>query len=102
MYYHSIYVNILSFQEEQKVNLLDGLLHGSLSFSEVENESHESKSVETLKEAFVKQVGCTWAEAVREVPQYADVGARKKYKVTKGKTLPEEFKVKYPLCWVII
>lgn len=76
------------------MHLLDGLLDGSLSFSEVESESHESKSVETLKGAFVKQVGCTWEEAVREVPQYADVGALRKYKVTKGKILPEEFKVR--------
>ena len=59
----------------------------------MESKSHKSKSLETLKDEYVKQVGCTWEEAVREVPEYADVDRLNKYKVTKGRTLPEDFKV---------
>ena len=64
-----------------------------MSFSEVERESGASKSLETLKDTFIKYAGCSWEEAVTEVPQYADENVMKKYKVTKGKAPPEEFKV---------
>lgn len=64
-----------------------------MSFSEVERESGASKSVETLKDTFTKYAGCSWEEAVKEVPQYADENVLKKYKVTKGKAPPEEYKV---------
>ena len=76
--------------------MLDGLLDGSLSFSDVERESLASKSIDTLKDAFSKQTGCTWEEAVKEVPQYANEKVLKKYKVTKGKAPPQEFKVQIP------
>lgn len=32
----------------------------------------ESKSLDTLKDAFFKQVGCKWEEAVKEAPEYAN------------------------------
>jgi hypothetical protein len=55
---------------QSKIHLLDGLLDGSLSFSDVERESPASKSIDTLKDAFSKQARCTWA--VKEVPEYAN------------------------------
>ena len=64
-----------------------------MSFSEVERESGAAKSLETLKETFTKHTGCSWEEAVKEVPQCADVNVLTKYKVTRGKAPPEEFKV---------
>ena len=76
--------------------MLDGLLDGSLSFNDVERESLASKSLDTLKDAFSKQAGCTWEEAMKEVPEYANEKMLQKYKVTKGKAPPQEFKVQIP------
>ena len=51
---------------QSKIYLLDGLLDRSQSFSDVERESLALKSIDTLKDAFSKQAGCTWEEAVIE------------------------------------
>lgn len=60
----------------------------------MENESNDFKSTQALKDAFVKEVGCSWELAAEEIPQYTDITTlKKKYKVTQGKALPPDFKV---------
>lgn len=76
-------------QDPQKITLLDQLIDGSMSWAEAEKESMELKSVETLKETFCKHAGCSMEEAEK----YADVKHLRKFKVTKGKALPPDFKV---------
>ena len=60
----------------------------------MENESNDFKSTQALKDAFVKEVGCSWELVAKEIPQYTDITSlKKKYKVTRGKALPPDFKV---------
>ena len=80
-------------QDEQKIYLLNSLISGCLSFTEVEKESAEIKSLENLKESFHKQAGCTWEDAVKNAPEHADLKVLKRFKVVKGKVPPQEFKV---------
>ena len=76
------------------MHLLDGLLAGSLTFSEIEQKSHQLKAFDCIKEAFVKEIGCDWEEAVEAVPEYANHKVLGRYKVIKGKPLPQDFQVK--------
>ena len=75
--------------------MLDDLLDGSISFTDAEKKSVQLKSQEALTEAFSKINGFSWEEAVKEVPEYADINMLNKYKVSKGKAPPQEFKVLY-------
>ena len=89
-------------QDEEKRELLGGLIDGSHSFSEVEKESNDLKSTRAFKDALVKEVGCTWEVAAKKVPQYTGdlASIQRQYKVVRGKLLPSDFKVIYvfPKC----
>lgn len=89
-----ILVSNIPYQEEEKVHLLDGLLDNSLTFNEVEQKSHQLKAFDCTKEAFVKEIGCVWEEAVEAIPEYANQKVLGRYKVIKGKALPQDFQVK--------
>jgi len=75
------------------VHLLDGLLDGSLTFSEVKEKSCQTKALNCVTDAFLTEVGCTWEEAVETIPQYADTRILGRYKVVKEKPLPQDLKV---------
>ena len=62
--------------------MLDCLLEGSHSFSEVEHECHKMKTLQTTTDAFLKKLGCTWEEAVKAIPEYADQMVLSKYSRT--------------------
>ena len=86
-------------QDEEKRRLLGGLIDGSLSFSEVEKESNDLKSTRAYKDAFVKEVGCTWDVVAKKVPQYTGdlTSIQRQYKVVRGKIVPPNFKVIFKL-----
>ena len=50
--------------------------------------SQDLKALEATKEAFLRKIGSSWEEAVEAIPEYTDDN-----KITKGKTLHENFKV---------
>ena len=81
-------------KDEQKEELLEGLLDCSISFNEAEKESERLKMLSASKEAFIKEVELgTWAEAQIQIPQFAKLDLLQKFKVLKGKPLPKSFKV---------
>ena len=65
-------------QDEQKNYLLNSLISGCLSFTEVEKENADITSLENLKESLHKQVGCTWKDVVKNAPEQADLKVLKK------------------------
>lgn len=91
MWYHFLQKN------EEKEELLDGLLSGTLSFSEAEKASEELKTLNTIKEAFLKEVQLkSWTEAEAVIPKFARIDELKKVKVQKGKALSKSFMVSFP------
>ena len=41
----------------------------------------------------MRKIGSSWEEAVEATPEYTDDKVLSRYKIIKGKTLPENFKV---------
>ena len=81
-------------QDEQREEILDELLDGSISFSEAEKRSDQCKVLAAAKEAFVKEFELTsWTNAQAKFPKFARDDLLKKFKVVKGKPLPKAFEV---------
>lgn len=84
------------YQDQDKEELLDGLIARNLSFSEAEKSIEELKALGATKEVFLKETGFgSWPEAQAKVPMYASDSELKKFKVQKGKALPKPFSVSY-------
>lgn len=81
-------------QDEEKEELLDGLLAGTLAFSEAETASEELKAFTTTRDVFLKEMQLeTWAEAESAFPDTDVMAELKKIRVQKGKSPPKSFNV---------
>ena len=81
-------------QDDEKMKLLDSLLRNEITFREVEKKSMEIKSMQAAKDVMLQKVECeTWEEAAESLPHYCNEQALSQFKVVKGKTLPDGFKV---------
>lgn len=77
-----------------KETILDSLLGSSISYVEAEAEAEKHKALTTAKEALMKEVQIeAWDELQSVIPEFADIDVLGKFKLQKGKPLPNGFKV---------
>lgn len=87
-------------QDNDKEQLLDGLLKGSISFDEAEKRSLRLKALSTAKTALLEGVAIeTWERAKKVIPNFAKEDVLSKFQLQKGKPIPRSFKVS-KLCYI--
>ena len=74
--------------------MLDELIAGKISFSEAESESKKCKSLNAVKDAFLKEVQLkSWEEAEEVIKQIGSKEVLSSFNVKPGKPLPTNFEV---------
>lgn len=73
---------------------MDELIAGKISFGEAESESKKYKSLNAVKDAFLKEVQLkSWEEAEEVIQKIGSKEVLSSFNVKQGKPLPKNFEV---------